>query len=208
MNFQHIGIIIAGCIIGFIPFINNIVIFSLGLAKKKYLHALVSMIFFVALVILIAVTNNENESPDYLAILGGLCAIIPMFYTPVAFFRLLVPQAKAEQLRQKSTTSASKANQNFQDIFKEKQNPDIKVYINEDFEDKITRLPLISLIDAKKIVEERMKDGPFTDITDFEERMRFSAVILNKIKPCLDFTINQSSARENTKNIYSREVDF
>lgn len=206
MNFQRIGIIIAGCIIGFVPFINNIVIFSLGLAKKKYIPALVSLILFISLIFLIAITDTEKEYPDYLAISGGICAIISIFYTPIAFTRLIRPESGYPH--QKTPPSFSQTDQNIQDLFKEKHSSNLKVYINEDLEDRISQLPLVSLIEAKKIVEARMKDGPFTDIKDFEERIHLSAIILNKIKPSLDFTINQSSSQENTKNIYSRRVDF
>lgn len=208
MNFQRIAIIIAGCLIGAVPFINNIVIFSLALAKKKYVPALVSLILFVSLILLIAVTDTEKEYPDYLAILGCICTIIPMIYTPIVFTQLIRPEPQAGYPHQKTHSPFSKTDQNLRDLFKEKYSPDLKVYINEDFEDKISQLPLVSLIDAKKIVEARMKDGPFTDIKNFEERIHLSAIILNKITPALDFTIKSSSSGENTKNIYSRRVDF
>lgn len=208
MNFQRIGIIIAGCVIGFVPFINNIVIFSLGLSKKKYVPALVSFILFVALIILLTISDLEQESPEFVAILGVLFTVFPIFYTPIAFVQLLRSEPQTVQNRQKPTSSFSATDQNLQDLFKEKDSPVSTVYINEDLEDKISQLPLISLIDAKKIVEERMKDGPFTDIKNFEERMHLPAVVLNRIKPSLDFTLKQSSTQENIKNIYSREVDF
>lgn len=208
MNFQRIAIIIAGCLIGAVPFINNIVIFSLALAKKNYVPALVSLILFVSLILLIAVTDTEKEYPDYLAILGCICAIIPMIYTPIVFTQLIRSEPQVGYPHQKTHPSFSKTDQNLQDLFKEKNSPDLKIYINEDFEDKISQLPLVSLIDAKKIVEARMKDGPFTDIKNFEERIHLSAIILNRIKPSLDFSINQPSSQKNTKNIYSRRVDF
>lgn len=208
MNFQRIGIIIAGCVIGFVPFINNIVIFSLGLAKKKYVPALVSFILFVASIILLTISDPEQEIPDILCILGGIFTMISIFYTPIAFVQLLRSEPPTVKTRQKPISSFSTTDQNLQDLFKEKDFPGSTVYINEDLEDKISQLPLISLIDAKKIVEERMKDGPFTDIKNFEERMHLPAVVLNRIKLSLDFTLKQSSSQENTKNIYSREVDF
>lgn len=208
MTLARVLTIIAGCIIGLLPILNNVTILILGLSKKKYLPTLISVILLVSLIILVTITDPEKEMSTHIAILGFLCMCTSAVYTPIAFSRLIPSRPKVKKTYRKPVSSSSPTDQNLQDIFKEKETPDLKIYINEELEDKLTQLPFISLIDAKKIVDTRMKDGPFTDIKDFEKRMHLSPVILNKIKPHLDFTLKQASTRENPKNVYSRKVDF
>lgn len=207
MSLTRILTVIAGCMIGLLPIFNNITILILGLSKKKYLPALISLILLISLIILVAI-SPEKEIPSHIAILGFLCICISIVYTPIAFVGLISPRQQVKRPYREPASSSSRIDQNLQDIFKEKDTSDFKIYINQELEDKLTQHPFISLIDAKKIVDTRIKEGPFTDIKDFEKRILLSSVILNKIKPHLDFTLKEPSTRENTKNIYSRKVDF
>lgn len=205
MKTQRTLTIISSIIIGLLALFNVVIIAILGLLKKRYWLSGIAAALLVLTIVLMLISENNTAS-----ILGGFTVIFSMVYSAIAFYYIITPTLpanKAEEGTGSSRTEKSpEKEQSLNDILQDiPDKVEKQVKINEAFEDQISEIPQITLIDAKKIVDERVNHGIFHDFKDFSERNRLPATTLKRIQPYLDFsTPEQTASTPNT----GRRIDF
>ena len=203
MKWKRILIIVGCIIIGFPPLINVLTIAILGFERHKYWMAGIAL---GLLILSIGLLSVETET---MSTVGGIIMLISMVYSwiilPKFFLKKKVPAAVNNYIPGRISQSFPESSQTLHDVLNSPSEPIQRILVNEALEDTLCNLPLITLIDAKKIVDERSKNGPYRDAGDLQKRNGLSLAVMNKIGPSLDF---RERKQEENPNIGSRKIDF
>lgn len=191
-------LILASVIVGILPFINTFTISIISISEKRIVHSIVSILLFLSLITLM--NFEKSISKDTMNIILVIIWTVSCVYSSIAFYYLIGKNS--------IHLTRSVPSQHLKDILQQPPSevkPSTIININEATLEQIVILPLLTLIDAKKIVDERNKKGYYRTPEDMQSRIGLAPMVINKIKPYLDFKIIEQIK---TENIHSRKIDF